>query len=177
VEASSAEEHFEWFCKVNEKETVNYKAYVLALASTMGVGGPDERYGFAFKVFDVDNSGSIEEPEFQLLVSSLMMGTAAHKDGLRMKFQSSFANYDSDGDGALDKEEFMEACRHSRTLQICSSGCGQVLIPTLCRRHNLQRMSPPYVAGRASSYHRAETRRVGTRWVGKVVLYSSPLDS
>jgi Ca2+-binding EF-hand superfamily protein len=117
VEASSAEEHFEWFCKVNEKETVNYKAYVLALASTMGVGGPDERYGFAFKVFDVDNSGSIEEPEFQLLVSSLMMGTAAHKDGLRMKFQSSFANYDSDGDGALDKEEFMEACRHSRDLQ------------------------------------------------------------
>jgi hypothetical protein len=46
-----------------------------------------------------------------------MMGTAAHKDGLRLKFSGIFANYDSDGDGALDKEEFMEACRHSRDLQ------------------------------------------------------------
>jgi serine/threonine protein kinase len=116
VEDASAEEHFEWFCKVNDKDTVNYKAYILALASTMGVE-PDQKYAFAFKVFDMDNSGSIEEPEFQLLISSLMLGSAAHKDGLRMKFASTFANYDKDNDGALDKEEFMDACRHSRDLQ------------------------------------------------------------
>lgn len=116
VTPAIAEEHFEWFCKVNEKDTVNYKAYILSLASTLGVD-PDGRYGFAFKVFDVDNSGSIEEPEFQLLVSSLMLGSSAHKDGLRMKFSSTFANYDKDDDGALSKEEFLEACRHSRDLQ------------------------------------------------------------
>jgi serine/threonine protein kinase len=116
VDAEAADEHFEWFCKVNEKETVNYKAYVLALASTLGVE-PDAKYAFAFKVFDADDSQQIEEAEFQLLVSSLMLGTAAHKDGLRMKFQSTFANYDKDSDGALDQDEFMDCCRHSRDLQ------------------------------------------------------------
>jgi len=122
VEEAVGVEHHEWFCKVASADasaavtTVNYKSYTLALASTLGIQ-PDEKYSFAFDVFDADGSGQIEEEEFQLLVSSLMLGSSAHEAGFKMKLQSMFTNYDSDGDGSLDKDEFMTCCANSRDLQ------------------------------------------------------------
>ena len=117
VDDSVAAEHHEWFTKVaGSGETLNYKAYVLALASTLGIQS-EEKYSFAFNVFDADDSGQIEEGEFQLLVSSLMLGSAVNEKGLQMKLQAMFTAYDSDGDGSLDKDEFMTCCKSSRDLQ------------------------------------------------------------
>eukprot|EP01045_Picozoa_sp_COSAG04_P019418 COSAG04_NODE_1882_length_5314_cov_4.133461_4_plen_41_part_01 len=39
-----------------------------------------------------------------------MLGSSAHEAGFKMKLQSMFTNYDSDGDGSLDKDEFMTCC-------------------------------------------------------------------
>jgi len=117
VDEAVATEHHEWFTKVSDGgETLNYKAYILALASTLGIQS-EEKYSFAFNVFDADDSGQIEEGEFQLLVSSLMLGSAVHEKGLQMKLQAMFTAYDSDGDGSLDKGEFMTCCKNSRDLQ------------------------------------------------------------
>ena len=46
-----------------------------------------------------------------------MLGSAVHEKGLQMKLQAMFTAYDSDGDGSLDKGEFMTCCKNSRDLQ------------------------------------------------------------
>ena len=63
----------------------------------------------------------IEEEEFQLLVSSLMLGSSAHEAGFKMKLQSMFTNYDSDGDGSADCAD--DDCAEAAScIEICDNG-------------------------------------------------------
>jgi Ca2+-binding EF-hand superfamily protein len=109
-------EHFDWFCKATGKKTLNYKAYVMALVATLGVKWR-EKITFAFDVFDEDASGTIDQAEFQQLITSLMIGSGIHQAGFRQKLESMFELYDADDDGALTKEEFIKCCEESADMR------------------------------------------------------------
>jgi serine/threonine protein kinase len=112
-----AQEHFEWFSEETASSSVNYKSYVLALASTLGIDAA-VKYSFAFDVFDADASGGIDQEEFQKLVRSLTLGkNTGNTQGFQMKLESMFTNYDGDDDGSLDKGEFINLCENCAELQ------------------------------------------------------------
>ena len=62
VDESVGREHWMWFCSSTHSETMNYKSYINALVATFSAPVTlDDKFGFAFDVFDADSSGHVSK--------------------------------------------------------------------------------------------------------------------
>jgi Ca2+-binding EF-hand superfamily protein len=120
---SQAENHFDAF---EVDGLVDYRNYVLSLAtmSKSASGGNEEKFEFAFKIFDGDDSGEIDYGEFTSLMEGLL-GTSKISDGsfgeLKAKYDtpekltkmiaSEFAAIDTDGSGTIEEQEFVSGSK------------------------------------------------------------------
>jgi len=100
----------------NATGEVNYRDYVLAL-SCMFARSQEEKLKFAFEIFDADGSGGIDVQEFCVLIEGLLkMDSSADPDYITRTAEVEFTNADLDGNGTLDLEEFVTACKNSPSL-------------------------------------------------------------
>lgn len=125
-----AGDHFDWFCRApvgsTDVKSLNYKTYVLAIAATLGAS-PQEKYSFAFDVFDQDNSGAIDQAEFITAIKSLMSTSGLHVSGFEKKLEGLFQLYDANGDETLSKAEFVDCCEQSADMQKHFAGLGRLV--------------------------------------------------
>merc|ERR1712232_807572 len=74
----------------------------------------DEACWAAFKTFDIDNTGKISRKEFQKVLESVDLKKTWSLDVCHDVTQALVADYDKDGDGEINFDEFLEYMRTSR---------------------------------------------------------------
>lgn len=97
-------------------QSINWKGFCLALASLLPRVDKESKLKFAFKLFDEDDSGSIDEKEFASMIRCLLVGKCIETASLDVILQAEFEVADSSGDGTIEWQEFVAACDHCPTI-------------------------------------------------------------
>ena len=89
--------------------TMDFMEYMLA-SDAVKLSSPREKLNWIFNVFDKDGGGIIDHKEMREVVLGLftMAGIRIHKDILVDRLQEMLEDIDVDGDGEIEKEEFIK---------------------------------------------------------------------
>ncbi|XP_076329896.1 neuronal calcium sensor 2 isoform X1 [Tachypleus tridentatus] len=101
---------------------IDFKEFLLALAIT-SEGSMQERLKWAFRMYDINGNGHIEKPEMTLIVQALyeMLGPAVKNlpvDTPEQRTQVIFDKMDSNKDGCLTLQEFLNGCLEDPALAV-----------------------------------------------------------
>ena len=93
----------------DSSNTMDFKEYVLA-SDAVGLASPREKLNWIFNVFDKDGGGIIDHKEMRDVVLGLftMAGIRIHEDILVDRLDEMLEDIDIDGDGEIEKEEFIK---------------------------------------------------------------------
>lgn len=99
---------------------IDFKEFLLAINVT-SCGTPEEKLRWAFKMYDVDGNGKIELHEMVKIVHAIynMLGSAVltrSQDTAEERASKIFARMDTNNDGALTMEEFLNGCMEDEEL-------------------------------------------------------------
>eukprot|EP01113_Clastostelium_recurvatum_P005525 TRINITY_DN1246_c0_g1_i1.p1 TRINITY_DN1246_c0_g1~~TRINITY_DN1246_c0_g1_i1.p1 ORF type:complete len:215 (-),score=54.98 TRINITY_DN1246_c0_g1_i1:39-683(-) len=96
----------------NKDGAINFQEFVCAL-SIMTRGGPDEKLGFAFSMYDLDGNGYITKPEMALIMESfyklvgpLVTFSGKKYDSPAQLVDEFFDQMDINGDGKISFDEY-----------------------------------------------------------------------
>ncbi|RWS10224.1 neurocalcin-like protein [Dinothrombium tinctorium] len=99
--------------------TVEFMEFLLALG-VMTSSDPNERLKWAFRLFDINQNGFIEQSEMVSVVSALyeMLGRHLSIDGeeegeedMASAVENAFSRMDINQDGQISQDEFIEICK------------------------------------------------------------------
>eukprot|EP00744_Colponema_vietnamica_P014925 GILI01020898.1.p1 GENE.GILI01020898.1~~GILI01020898.1.p1 ORF type:complete len:178 (-),score=26.17 GILI01020898.1:608-1141(-) len=87
-------------------QQINFRDFVQALSVFSGRGSREEKLRFAFKVYDIDNDGFINNSElFEIL--KMMVGSNLSDTQIQQIVDKTITDADTDRDGRLSFEEFV----------------------------------------------------------------------
>ena len=100
--------------------TMDFMEYIMA-SDAVSLVSPKEKLNWIFNVFDKDGGGSIDHSELRDVVLGLftMAGIKIHEDILLDRLNEMLEAIDADGDGEIEKEEFIRnamKCRFIRDI-------------------------------------------------------------
>ncbi|ETN45544.1 calcineurin subunit B [Cyphellophora europaea CBS 101466] len=84
---------------------VDFEEFVLGLSAFSARGNKEEKYKFAFKVYDIDRDGYISNGEL-FIVLKMMVGSNLKDQQLQQIVDKTIMEADKDGDGKISFEEF-----------------------------------------------------------------------
>ncbi|KAK2141015.1 hypothetical protein LSH36_1183g00008 [Paralvinella palmiformis] len=106
---------------------IDFKEFLQAIGVTQD-GNPEDKLELAFRLYDIDRNGSIEEDEMAEIIRAIYYMTETDVDKVgdapRIRTRDIFIKMDANRDGVLSKEEFIEGCLNDETLYrllACSS--------------------------------------------------------
>ncbi|PAA73150.1 hypothetical protein BOX15_Mlig017742g1 [Macrostomum lignano] len=109
---------FRTFDKDNSGK-IDFKEFLLAINITSG-GKPQEKLEWAFQMYDIDGNGRIEKAEMVEIIKAIYSMLGADETNVDMspeaRTQEIFEKMDSNKDGVLSKDEFMQGCMADRQL-------------------------------------------------------------
>merc|ERR1712127_31690 len=99
----------------NNSGTIDFREFMLAL-NVISKRTPEDKISTAFQLFDVDGNGWIDFSEMKRVVSAVyrMLGT---EGCTKEKAQDLFHRMDSNSDGKVSGEEFLQACTEDQELR------------------------------------------------------------
>jgi len=106
---------------------IDFKEFLQAISITQA-GKPEEKLELAFRLYDIDRNGSIEQDEMAEIIKAiyLMTGeTPAMEDSPVARTRDIFHRMDVNSDGNLSKDEFIRGCMNDEGLYkllACSAG-------------------------------------------------------
>ena len=93
--------------------SIDFKEFLYAI-HIASAGTPQEQLQFAFKMYDVDGDGRINEGEMSRILSAIyeLLGDNDFKphDTPEERTKIIFSQMDNNGDGYLTEEEFIQGC-------------------------------------------------------------------
>merc|ERR1712130_733331 len=93
--------------------TIDFKEFLMAIDVT-SAGTPREKLLWAFRMYDVDGNGVIDQDEMTKIVQAIydMLGQGAVKptDTAEERAKNIFNRMDENNDGSLTEEEFLKGC-------------------------------------------------------------------
>ena len=104
----------------DESNTMDFMEYIMA-SDAVSLVSPKEKLNWIFNVFDKDGGGSIDHSVLRDVVLGLftMAGIKIHEDILLDRLNEMLEAIDADGDGEIEKEEFIRnamKCRFIRDI-------------------------------------------------------------
>ncbi|KAK2176157.1 hypothetical protein NP493_678g00022 [Ridgeia piscesae] len=115
---------------VNRRVDVDYVVNRRAISITQS-GKPEEKLELAFRLYDIDRNGSIDEQEMSEIIKAIYLMTEQDMekvgDAPFRRTQDIFTKMDINNDGVLSKDEFIKGCMNDETLYrllACSSAGG-----------------------------------------------------
>ena len=92
----------------DRSNTMDFMEYIIAV-DAVSLVSPQEKLNWIFNVFDKDGGGSIDRKEMRDVVLGLftLVGIKIHEDILVDRLQEMLESIDIDGDGEIEKEEFV----------------------------------------------------------------------
>ena len=103
---------------------INFVEFLLAINVTLS-GTPLEKLKYAFKLYDVDGNGLIDQGEMNRIILSIYQLVGEDNiniDNSKPKYTPEertriiFSQMDANGDGYLDEEEFVQGCEKDNEL-------------------------------------------------------------
>ena len=93
----------------DESNTMDFSEFVIAEAAVT-LASPREKLNWIFSVFDKDGGGVIDHREMRDVVLGLftMAGIRIHEEILVERLKEMLEAIDIDGDGEIEKEEFIK---------------------------------------------------------------------
>lgn len=109
---------FRTFDKDNSGK-IDFKEFLLAINITSG-GKPEEKLEWAFQMYDINGNGTIEKHEMVEIIKAIysMLGADESTVDLSPEARTDeiFEKMDSNSDGVLTREEFMDGCMADKQL-------------------------------------------------------------
>ena len=108
---------------------MDFMEFLMAINMTSG-GTPEEKLKWAFKMYDIDHNGVINQHEMGVVFQSIfeMSANGDLKPGARhdarMKAKAIFAKLDKNGDGELSEKEFVDGCLKDDKVRLLLSPIG-----------------------------------------------------
>lgn len=101
---------------------VDFKEFLLAVGITNN-GTKEEKLKWAFRMYDINNDGSIQQPEMTKIVKALynMIGSSVSDkptDTPEERTQMIFEKMDADKDGKISLREFLTGCTEDANLAL-----------------------------------------------------------
>lgn len=98
---------------------IDFKEFLQAISITQA-GKPEDKLELAFRLYDIDRNGQIEEDEMVEIIKAIYLMTDQEPDpdagGPSDRTRDIFQKMDVNGDGVLTKEEFIKGCMNDETL-------------------------------------------------------------
>ncbi|CDS42599.1 Neuronal calcium sensor 2 [Echinococcus granulosus] len=92
---------------------IDFSEFLSAISITQS-GGPEEKLGLAFQLYDIDGNGHIEESEMNEIIKAiyLMVGETdpSPENSSEVRTHAIFKKMDLNSDHVLSKEEFIRGC-------------------------------------------------------------------
>ncbi|XP_023336550.1 neuronal calcium sensor 2 [Eurytemora carolleeae] len=114
---------------------LDFKEFMMA-NDLVNAKTPEDKLSWAFKVYDVDKSGAIDQKEMVRVMKSiyLMVGhTETNRDALQDQAEAHavklFKALDVDGDKELSEEEFIKGCKEDKELMAKLQKLVEELVP------------------------------------------------
>ncbi|CBY13102.1 unnamed protein product [Oikopleura dioica] len=112
----------------NGDGSIEFEEFLQALSVTSR-GKLDEKLEWAFRLYDLDNDGTITRKEMTAIVEAIfsMVGENEKKESCtpQERVNKIFDKMDKDGNGSLSKEEFMEVAKTDKSI-VQGRACKQV---------------------------------------------------
>ena len=103
----------------DKKGFIDFKDFLLAIDVT-AAGTPEEKLKWAFRMYDVDGDGVINQEEMTTVVQEIydMLGPGVTKqiDTAEERAKNIFKRMDENNDGSLTEEEFLKGCLQDEEL-------------------------------------------------------------
>ncbi|CBY24249.1 unnamed protein product [Oikopleura dioica] len=101
----------------NKDGSIEFSEFITALSLTSR-GHFEEKLEWAFRLYDIDNNGTISRDEMLQIVSAIfrMVGNFSQEETPEQKVDRIFSKMDTDGNCELSKEEFFEGARMDKSI-------------------------------------------------------------
>ncbi|XP_050403647.1 neuronal calcium sensor 2 [Patella vulgata] len=101
--------------------SIEFKEFLLAINITSQKGKAEDKLNWAFDMYDIDGNGTIDHKEMESIIQAIYSMLGAALVGQSMDTPSErtvkiFEKMDSNGDGVLTKEEFIQGCLNDQCL-------------------------------------------------------------
>ena len=104
-DSSGLADHIWRMYDTNQDDQIDFQEFMLAL-SIMGSGSAEENLKLIYRVFDVNGDGKMEKEELGRVVEELRKLAQVGEDVV----ERAFAEMDTDNDGVVTEDEFVQAC-------------------------------------------------------------------
>ncbi|XP_013380849.1 neuronal calcium sensor 2 [Lingula anatina] len=107
---------------------IDFKEFLVAISITKS-GEPEEKLALAFRLYDIDRNGTIEEHEMTEILKAIysLVGREPQLESSpKERARSIFKKMDTNCDGVLTKDEFVQGCLKDETLfnMLTTNNCG-----------------------------------------------------
>jgi len=104
----------------DQSGTIDFKEFLLAIDVTSS-GTPHQKLDWAFRMYDVDGNGWVDQKEMTRIVKSIlkMLGSSpgqGQKESPERQAEEIFQRLDLNSDGLVSRQEFVQACTTDSTL-------------------------------------------------------------
>lgn len=101
--------------------SIEFKEFLLAINITSNKGDPQEKLQWAFSMYDIDGNGTIDKSEMTSIIEAIysMLGNAIKEQQIESPVERTkkiFDKMDTNNDGVLTKEEFIQGCMNDTCL-------------------------------------------------------------
>lgn len=98
---------------------IDFKEFLQAISVTQS-GKPEDKLELAFRLYDIDRNGTIEEHEMTEIIKAIYLMTnhqpKSQGECPDTRTKDIFEKMDINNDGVLSKEEFIKGCINDETL-------------------------------------------------------------